>query len=104
MDVTLSDTMAVGASARSLRLFVLVNLQIQPLKGIFPPGHQEFSVQFQFFCTRRPLYLILHTNYPGLGPTHHTLLFFSPSPPTLALPCSPPTSPNPPAQRGWRGT
>jgi hypothetical protein len=45
-----------------LRLSALVNLQIQPLKRIFLSGHQKFPVQFQLFCTRRPLYLKLHTN------------------------------------------
>jgi hypothetical protein len=39
----------------SVRLSALVDLQTHPLKGIFPPSHPKFPVQFQFFCTRQPL-------------------------------------------------
>jgi hypothetical protein len=57
-----------------LRLSALVNLQTQPLKGIFPPSHQNFTVRFSFFYTRQPLCLKLHTNYQAAGPTCHPLL------------------------------
>jgi hypothetical protein len=53
----------------SVRLSALVNLQIQPPKGIFLPGHHNFPVQFQFHRTRQPLCLELHTNYCLWGPT-----------------------------------
>jgi hypothetical protein len=78
----------------ALELSALVILQTQPLKGIFPPSQQDFTVQFQFFRTRQPLCLKLHTNYQAAGPTRHSLSFFSPSPPTPTLPCSSPTSHN----------
>jgi hypothetical protein len=69
-------------TSHTVRLSALVNLYIQPLKGVFLPRHQTFTVQYQFFHTRQPLYPKLHTNYQLLGPhvTHtHTLfplLFF----------------------------
>jgi hypothetical protein len=56
-----------------LRLSALVELQIQPLKGIFLPGHRYFPVQYQFPRTRQPLYFTLQTNYLVWDP--HVILF-----------------------------
>jgi hypothetical protein len=69
-----------------LRLSALVNLQTQPLKGIFPPSHQNFTVQFPFFCTHQPLCLKLHINYQAASPTCHPLLLPPPSFPHLPPP------------------
>jgi hypothetical protein len=66
-------------------LSALVNLQNQPLKGIFLTGHQQFPVQYQFSRTRQPLYLKLHTNYRLRAPL--VGLFLSP-----CRPLSPSTS------------
>jgi hypothetical protein len=71
-----------------LRLSALVNLQIQPIKGIFLPCHRTFLVQFKFSRTRHPLYLKLQTNYPMWGPL---IRFFIPRQPH-PLPSSSPSS------------
>jgi hypothetical protein len=73
-----------------LRLSALVDLQTQPLKGIFPPSHPKLSVQFQFLRTRQPLCLKLHINYQMRAP-RVILFFFSPLSTLSSSPQSPPT-------------
>jgi hypothetical protein len=68
----------------TVRLSALVELQIQPLNGIFLPGHRHFAVQYKFSRTSQPLYSRLHTNQPPVGPICQPLLF-SPSFPGLSL-------------------
>jgi hypothetical protein len=57
----------------AIRLSALVELQIQPLKGIFLSGHRYFPVQYRFPRTRQPLYFTLQTNYLVWDP--HVILF-----------------------------
>jgi hypothetical protein len=65
-----------------LRLLALVIPYLHTLKGIFCLVISKFTVQYQLFRTRRPLYLILHTNYHMRAP--HAILIppssLSPSP------------------------
>jgi hypothetical protein len=92
-------------TSHTVRLSALVNLYIQPLKGVFLPRHQTFTVQYQFFHTRQPLYPKLHTNYQLLGPhvththTHSSPFFFSTSACLLCRPRFPstPQSSHPPS-------
>jgi hypothetical protein len=98
-------------------------LQIHPLKGIFLLAHQQFTVQYRFSRTHRPLYLLLYFNhqpwdphvidYPFIYPTllSPPLPHLPPPPlPPFSLPHSP-TYPRRPCQRrpcggarrAWRG-
>jgi hypothetical protein len=65
-----------GDGWSKLRLSALVDLQTQPLEGIFPPSHLKLSVQFQFLRTRQPLCLKLHINYQSRA--HASYSFSSP--------------------------
>jgi hypothetical protein len=67
-----------GDGWSKLRLSALIDLQTQPLEGIFPPSHLKLSVQFQFLRTRQPLCLKLHINYQSRA--HASYSFSSPSP------------------------
>jgi hypothetical protein len=68
-----------------VRLSAPVVLQIHPLKGIFLLSHQQFTAQYQFSRTRRPLYLVLHFNHQPRAP-HVTDCPFTYSHPTLSYP------------------
>jgi hypothetical protein len=96
-------------SRPGVRLSALVDLQNQPLKGIFLSGHQQFPVQYHFSRTHQPLYLKLHTNYRLRGPL--VSLFLSPdslslhpppssrTPPELDTCAGPPSLPSPASRR-----
>jgi hypothetical protein len=62
-------------SATSLRLVALVVLHLHTLKENILPGHRDFPVQHEFARTRHPLYLIIHTNNPPVGPICQSLSF-----------------------------
>jgi hypothetical protein len=100
------------AKELAIRLSALVNLQIQPLNGIFLPGHHNFPVQCQFPRTRQPLYLKLQTNQQMWSP--RVILIPSPAAPSTLpaprlansarSPGSPASAPRPPRRAaGARG-
>jgi hypothetical protein len=64
---------------------------LHTLKGNILPGHQDFAVQHEFSRTRRPLYLILQSNYQSRPP--HVILLFSPPPSHLPRHHPPPHLP-----------
>jgi hypothetical protein len=104
-------TAAVYTVVHALRLSALVNLQTQPLNGIFLSGHHNFPIQCQFPRTRQPLYLKLQTNQQMWSP--HIILIPPTAPSTLPAPHlansarspgSPASAPRPPRRAtGARG-
>jgi hypothetical protein len=62
-------------SVTSLRLVALVVLHLHTLKENILPGHRDFLVQHEFARIRHPLYLIIHTNNPPVGPICQSLSF-----------------------------
>jgi hypothetical protein len=58
------------------------------LKGIILPGRRDFTVQYQFSCTRHPLNFVLHTNYHWWDPCVILIHLFTPIGALLPSPIS----------------
>jgi hypothetical protein len=69
----------------AIRLSALVNLQIQPLKGIFLPGHHNFPVSFSFSA---PVMLYISNSKPTTRYGAHSSYFLYPpsGPPPFPFP------------------
>jgi hypothetical protein len=74
---------------QTLRLVALVILHLRYSKGNILPSHPKFAVQHQFFRTRHPLYLILHTNNHVWDPHVIHCHLFTPSISILSPPPTP---------------